>query len=95
MTRRRWLLVGGLTLLIGIAAYPTMIAVMGDVPAWARDLNCNGRVSVAEWYDAGIDHGWRRAVGGPTDCMEVFRLKDGIAVVLRCETNPRCRPPPR
>jgi hypothetical protein len=48
---------------------------------------------MSEWYDLGIDHGWRPAVGGPSDCMEVFRFKDGLPVVLRCDSEPRCRLP--
>ncbi len=90
MTKRRWLLAGGLATVLA-SSCPTALATLGDVPTWARDADCDGHVSVGEWYDLGIDHGWRPAVGGPHDCMEVFRFKDGLPVVLRCESEPRCR----
>ena len=86
---KRWALAG--TAVLGVVALPTVLAALGDVPTWARDLNCDGRVSIAEWYEAGIEHGWRSAIGGPTGCMEVFRFKDGLPDVLWCERPPRCR----
>ena len=93
MTARRWLFSGVLVLLLGMAACPTTLAALGEVPTWARDLNCDGHVDMGEWFDLGIDHGWRPAIGGPSDCMEVYSFKDAMPVVLRCETSPHCRPP--
>ena len=70
---------------------PTLLAAVGGVPWAARDFDCSGVVSVGEWYSGGLDYGWRHAIGGPPECMEVFSLKDGLAVVQRCPGEPRCR----
>jgi hypothetical protein len=68
----------------------TVVAALGDVPWWARDLNCDGHVSIGEWYDAGIDHGWRGSMRGePAGCMVAFEFKDGLRDVLWCEQR-RC-----
>ena len=80
---------GGLVL--GLLAYLTMAAWNNPVPSGARDLDCDGSVSVSEWYSAGLDHGWRPASDGTKHCMEVFSLKDGLPVVCMCERAPRCR----
>jgi hypothetical protein len=74
-----------------VLAVPIMLAASGDVPFWARDADCDGRVSLGEWLDLGIDYGWRPAIRGPPDCMEVFRFKDGLPVLLRCDSALRCR----
>lgn len=75
-------------MLLGV---PTLLAAVGDVPWAARDLDCSGMVSVGEWYSGGFDYGWRRAMDGPPECVEVFALKDGLAVAQRCPEAPRCR----
>jgi len=78
-------------LVLGLLAYLTMAAWNNPVPAGARDLDCDGSVSVSEWYSAGLDHGWRHASDETTGCMEVFSLKDGLPVVCVCEQSPPCR----
>src|SRR5437763_15700577 len=80
---------GGLVL--GLLAYLTMAAWNNPVPSGARDLDCDGSVSVSEWYSAGLDHGWRPASDGTTGCMEVFSRKDGLPGGCVCEQSPRCR----
>jgi hypothetical protein len=91
MTRHRWLRAGVVTLVV-VASCPTALAALGEVPTWARDADCDGHVDGGEWYGLGIgDYGWRPAVEGSSDCMAVFRFKDGMPVVLRCESEPRCR----
>jgi hypothetical protein len=92
MKKARLVLAGVVLLVLVVLTFVTVLAARGNVPTWARDLNCDGRVSIAEWYEAGNDHGWRPAVGGPPGCMEVFRFKDGLPDVLWCEQSPRCRP---
>ena len=91
----RWLRVALLSLagagVAGLFGVPTLLAALGDVPREARDLDCSGLVTVGEWYAAGLDYGWRHATVGPTDCSEVFSLKDGLPVVLRCPEEPHCR----
>ena len=91
MSEARLVVAGTLLLLFVVLALVTVLAARGDVPTWARDLDCDGRVSIEEWYAAGIDHGWRPAVRGPPGCMEVFRFKDGLPDVLWCQQSPRCR----
>lgn len=90
MTRHRWIPVAAGVVDL-VPACLALLAAVGDVPTWARDADCDGHVSMGEWQDLGIDHGWRPAVGGPSDCMEVFRFKDGLSVVLRCKSEPGCR----
>jgi len=91
MSKSKWVLVATVFVGVVVSSLRRVLAVLSPVPTWARDLNCDGRVSIAEWYEAGIDHGWRSAVGGPSGCMEVFRFKDGLPDVLWCDQAPRCR----
>jgi hypothetical protein len=88
---RLLLAVAGMLAVLALAV-ATGLAASGDVPRWARDQNCDGRVSVAEWFDVGFDDGWRPAVGGPAGCMEAFRFKDGLPDVVWCGLPPRCTP---
>jgi hypothetical protein len=69
----------------------TTLAATSDVPWSRRDLDCSGHLSIAEWYAAGLDHGWRPATGGPPGCWEVFRYKDGLEVTVWCPASPECR----
>lgn len=79
-------------ILIGAWFSVTLVAaVRSDVPGGARDLDCDGSVTLAEWYRGGLDQGWRPAGPGTGGCMEVFRFKDGLPDVVRhgsrCETD--------
>jgi hypothetical protein len=76
---------------LGGVAYTVNVARTNGIPAAARDLDCDGEVSLVEWYSAGLNYGWRRATDGSSGCMEVFALKDGLPVVCVCEHEPRCR----
>lgn len=73
----------------------TVVAARGvkpwSVPWSKRDLDCNGSVSIVEWYTAGLDYGWRTAFDGPPGCWEVFSLKDGLPVTVWCPASPPCR----
>ena len=77
-------------LLLAILGVPVWFVARGDVPWSARDLDCDGSVSMGEWFWGGLDFGWRPATGGPPGCMEVYSLKDGLPVVLRCPPEPVC-----
>jgi hypothetical protein len=72
----------------GFRAY--QLAQEGEVPEAFRDLNCDGKVSPAEWLRGGIDFRLRpsKLVEG---CQDVYMVKSSEAVVVRCETAPRCR----
>jgi hypothetical protein len=60
---------------------------------WARDLNCDGQLTIRERFEGGLDYGWRASVTGPPGCMEAFRYKDGIPDVLWCGDPLTCRRP--
>jgi hypothetical protein len=78
-------------LLLGGASYTAIVWKDGP-PSAARDLDCDGVVSLSEWYSAGLNDGWRSAIDGTPGCMEVFALKDGLPIVCVCAQEPRCRP---
>lgn len=92
--RGRVLLVAGAALLVAPVAWATYRAAVGvpgvAVPWSARDLDCSGKVSLWEWYGAGLDYGWRPAISGGPGCMEVFALKDGTPVAVWCPSSPLC-----
>jgi len=75
-------------LMAGLRA--VQLAEEGDVPAEMRDLDCDGKVSPAEWLRGGIDFRLRpsRLVTG---CQDVYAVKSGQVLVVRCATEPRCR----
>jgi hypothetical protein len=75
----------------GPFAFVTTLAAAGDVPWSRRDLDCSGRVSIAEWYAAGLDYGWRQATRETPGCWEVFEYKDGRSVTVWCAASPECR----
>lgn len=87
---RAFLAVLALVVLAGVGY--TAIAWRAGPPSAARDLDCDGVVSVSEWFSAGVDHGWRKATDGTPGCMEIFALKDGLPIVCVCEQEPLCRP---
>ena len=77
-----------LFLLSGIRAL--QLAREGDVPEAWRDLDCDGKVSWTEWLRGGIDFRLRpsQLVEG---CQDVYAVKTGQAIVVRCEAAPHCR----
>ena len=85
------LILGGplaLFLLSGLRA--VQLAREGDVPEEWRDLNCDGKVSAAEWLRGGIDFRIRPSQLVP-GCTDVFMVKTGAPVVVRCANPPTCR----
>jgi hypothetical protein len=85
------LILGGpllLFLLSGLRA--VQLAREGDVPDAFRDLDCDGKVSWAEWLRGGIDFRLRPSQIVP-GCQDVYAVKSGAVVVVRCEIAPRCR----
>jgi energy-converting hydrogenase Eha subunit G len=75
-------------LLSGVRA--VQLAREGEVPVAWRDLNCDGKVSWAEWLRGGIDFRLRPSQLVP-GCQDVYAVNTGRAVVVRCETAPQCR----
>ena len=55
-----------------------------------RDLNCDGKVSTAEWLRGGIDFRLRPSQLVP-GCQDVYSVKSGQVLVVRCTEEPRCR----
>ena len=77
-----------LFLLSGVRAL--QLAREGEVPEEYRDLDCDGKVSPAEWLRGGIDFRLRTSQQFP-GCDEVYAAKTGKALVVRCPKPPRCR----
>jgi energy-converting hydrogenase Eha subunit G len=75
-------------LLTGLRA--VQLAREGEVPEAWRDLDCDGKVSWAEWLRGGIDFRLRPSELVP-GCQDVYAVKTGRAMVLRCESAPQCR----
>ena len=75
-------------LLTGLRA--VQLAREGEVPAAWRDLDCDGKVSWAEWLRGGIDFRVRPSQLVP-GCQDVYAVKTGRVMVLRCESAPQCR----
>jgi len=75
-------------LMAGLRA--VQLAKEGDLPGELRDLNCDGKVSPAEWLRGGIDFRLRPSalVSG---CKDVYAVKTGQVLVVRCLQEPRCR----
>ena len=85
------LIVGGPVLFFGFSGLRAVqLAREGEVPDAFRDLNCDGKVGWAEWLRGGIDFRVRpsRLVEG---CQDVYFVKDGSVMVVRCPAEPRCR----
>jgi len=66
------------------------LAREGEVPGELRDLDCDGKVSATEWLRAGIDFRIRTSQLLP-GCRDVYAVKTGQVVVVRCATAPFCR----
>jgi hypothetical protein len=66
------------------------LAREGEVREAWRDLDCDGNVSWVEWLRGGIDFRVRpsQLVAG---CQDVYAVKTGRALVVRCEEIPQCR----
>jgi hypothetical protein len=75
-------------LLSGVRA--VQLAREGEVPEAWRDMDCDGKVSWAEWLRGGIDFRLRPSQLVP-GCQDVFAVKTGRALVVRCEAAPQCR----
>ena len=75
-------------LLTGFRA--VQLAREGEVPEGWRDLDCDGKVSWAEWLRGGIDFRLRPSQLAP-GCQDVYAVKTGRAMVVRCDTAPQCR----
>jgi len=75
-------------LLSGLRA--VQLAREGDVPEAWRDLDCDGKVGWAEWLRGGIDFRVRPSEIVP-GCQDVYAVKTGRALVVRCEAAPQCR----
>jgi hypothetical protein len=75
-------------LLTGVRA--VQLAREGEVPEAWRDLDCDGKVSWAEWLRGGIDFRLRPSELVP-GCQDVYAVKTGRAMVVRCEAAPQCR----
>ena len=74
--------------LSGLRAF--QLAQEGEVPAGWRDLNCDGKVSFAEWLRGGIDFRLRPSALVP-GCQEIYAVKTGTPVALHCSEPPVCR----
>jgi len=77
-----------LFLLAGLRA--VQLAREGEVPDALRDLDCDGKVSLAEWLRGGIDFRLRPSKLVP-GCQDVYAAKSGQVLVVRCSAEPRCR----
>jgi hypothetical protein len=66
------------------------LAREGEVPEAWRDLDCDGSVSWVEWLRGGIDFRVRPSQLVP-GCQDVYAVKTGRALVVRCEAAPQCR----
>ena len=77
-----------LFLMAGLRA--VQLAREGEVPAELRDLDCDGKVSPVEWLRAGIDFRIRPSPQIP-GCQEIYAVKSGQVLVMRCANEPRCR----
>jgi hypothetical protein len=66
------------------------LAEEGEVPAALRDLDCDGKVSAAEWLRGGIDFRIRPSTLA-AGCEEIYAVKTGVPVVVRCPEPPLCR----
>jgi hypothetical protein len=92
---------GSRLVLLAILGFPVLLFVAaglravelareGEVPAALRDLDCDGKVSFAEWLRGGIDFRLRPSELVP-GCQDVFAVKTGRAIVVRCPIDPQCR----
>ncbi|MCA1826551.1 MAG: hypothetical protein ABR567_08715 [Myxococcales bacterium] len=85
------IILGGPVAIFGLSGLRAVqLARQGDVPAGWRDLDCDGHVSPAEWLRGGIDFRLRpsQLVAG---CQDIYAVKSGAPVVVRCTEPPVCR----
>ena len=78
----------GLFLFSGLRA--VQLAREGEVPDSFRDLDCDGKISNTEWLRGGIDFRLRPSTLVP-GCTDVYHVKSGATLVVRCDTPPVCR----
>jgi hypothetical protein len=64
------------------------LAREGEVPDALRDFNCDGKVSIVEWLRGGLDFRLRPRADG---CTDIVHAKSGRVLVVRCDTEPKCR----
>ena len=84
-------ILGGPTALFALSGLRAVqLAREGEVPAEWRDLDCDGKVSAAEWLRGGVDFRLRPSTLAP-GCQEIYAAKTGAAVVVRCQSAPHCR----
>jgi hypothetical protein len=85
------LILGGPLLIFGLSGLRAVqLAQEGDVPVEFRDLDCDGKVSPIEWLRGGIDFRMRPSQLVP-GCQDVYAVKSGAPVVVRCPQAPVCR----
>jgi len=85
------IILGGPVLLFALSGVRAVqLAREGEVPEAFRDLDCDGEISWTEWLRAGIDFRLRPSQLVP-GCQDVYAVKSGQVLVVRCETEPRCR----
>jgi hypothetical protein len=84
-------ILGGPVAIFGLSGLRALqLASEGDVPAELRDLNCDGHVSPIEWLRGGIDFRIRPSTLVP-GCQDIYAVKSGAPVVVRCPQPPVCR----
>jgi hypothetical protein len=83
-----FILVFPLAFFLFTAVRAVLLAREGEVPPDMRDLDCDGKVSFVEWLRGGLDFRLRPRADG---CTEIVHAKSGQVLVVRCETEPRCR----
>ena len=85
------LILGGPVTLFSLSGLRAVqLAREGEVPAGWRDLDCDGKVSFAEWLRGGIDFRLRPSALVP-GCQEIYAVKTGVPVALHCAEPPVCR----
>jgi hypothetical protein len=85
------IILGAPALMFGMSGFRAyQLAKEGEVPEAFRDLNCDGKITYAEWLRGGIDFRLRPSTLVP-GCQDVYMVKDPAAVVVRCEAEPKCR----
>ena len=85
------LILGGPVAIFSLSGLRALqLAQEGEVPAGWRDLNCDGKISFAEWLRGGIDFRLRPSALAP-GCQEIYAVKTGSALALHCEQPPVCR----
>jgi hypothetical protein len=84
------ILLGPVALFILSGFRAVQLAREGEVPEEFRDLNCDGKVTFAEWLRGGIDFRLRPS-GMVPGCQDVVFVKTQQTLVVRCAEPPKCR----